>query len=149
MNKDEIKNTLPWMDQIFKDAIDRKADAEKKYNKTKVFVSMAMSGRTDKAVHESYLKMLKEFSKIAYLYGLTVNDFEFLWTYEDPEQDKYRNQYNRAKRKNVWCLGHALQILQKCDFVLMNEIDFNVHTAKGVQIEHEVCKLYGIPVMYI
>lgn len=151
MNKDEIKTTLPWLDELLEEAVNKKADDETEYErqKIKVFISMAMSDKTRNEVHENYFKMLKEFSKIAYIYGLNLNDFEIFWTYEDPEENRYHSQFSVAKRKNVWLLGHALQALQRCDFVLMNEDDFNANISKGVQIEHEVCKVYNIPVMYI
>ena len=100
----------------------------------KVFISVPMSGRTDKDVSIE----IEQIKKIFMMYISDTNPgetVEFVDTYiQDDAPDI-------CVTEPIWYLGESIKILSTCDAVLFAP---GYHKARGCNIEHEVTKVYGL-----
>lgn len=100
-----------------------------------VFISLPMSGYSEKRVRENI-----ESAKTAYLTlaKLDITQVVFIDNLDAGSLGKpdYLNH------DDVWYLGRALQKLAACDEAFFW---FGWRSARGCQIEHDVCLRYDIP----
>ena len=98
---------------------------------TKIFVSLPMNGKTNEAIHDRIEELSKYVLKIIPRPLSITTGFDI---------DDSSEQHTR-----LWYLGRAIQQLSNADMALF---DKDWKTAKGCVIEHEVCVLYHIPILY-
>lgn len=91
-----------------------------------IFVSMPMNGKTDEEIIAKMQEVEKKFSEDRVVCGYI----------EDVENVPY---------VSVKCLSEAIERMSHCDVVYFAQ---GWQTARGCQIEHDVCMEYDIPMMF-
>lgn len=93
-----------------------------------IFVSMPMNGKTDEEI-------LNKIEEIRHKLPLDEVKTGFINFYYMPE----------TNNTPVYCLDWAIQEMANCDVVYFAQ---GWQTARGCQIEHDICVEYGIPMMF-
>ena len=114
--------------------------------KKRVFLSLPMSGRDSSNVFEE----LEEMSEVVKRMILKDDELEFVANIMEHD-DLYEltnalHDCTDFRNESVGYLGFALVLLASCDLAVFSK---NWQYARGCKIEHEVCKLYNIPIHYI
>lgn len=105
----------------------------------RVFISVPMNGRTEKAITADIEEAKDAFNKF---FGLDLdgNKVEFVNTFiQEEAPDECRND-------RIWYLGNSITILSTCDIILFAR---GAHMAIGCQIESQIADSYGILSIYI
>lgn len=93
-----------------------------------IFVSMPMNGKTDKEILNKIREVEHKFPEDIVTSGFVNYD--------------YLPQTNNTP---VYCLSWAIEKIGCCDVVYFVD---GWQTARGCQIEHDVCMEYDIPMMF-
>lgn len=101
--------------------------------KMKVFISQAMNGVPEEEIMELREKATKYLEK-------RFSEFEI----EVIDSYHHKDVPNNAGR--LWYLGTSIRMMGEADIVVFL---YNWVSAKGCRIEHNVCKSYGIPHMFL
>lgn len=114
--------------------------------KKRVFLSLPMSGRDI----SNQIDELEEMSEVVKKIILKDDELEFVANLMDHD-DLYEltntlHDCTDFRNESVGYLGFALILLASCDLAVFSK---NWQYARGCKIEHEVCKLYNIPIHYI
>lgn len=121
--------------------------------KTKVFISLPMNGRTEEEIRKDILDAEKR-----YLEKENKQSYE-VWFYNNLDGGEKALDFEREMAESeganlitpegdkmaLWYLGIALTNLAYSDEAIFYG---NWKEARGCQIEHEACIKYGIPVKY-
>lgn len=111
-----------------------------KKKKVKVFLSLGFKGRSRDEVLDKIQKMKDYINK-----NKTENvEYEFYHNYYCSLPLESYESYD-VKHKSIYYLGVALNMLSKCDMMLLNFEDINDHD--GVATELNVAMRYNIPLM--
>lgn len=102
-----------------------------------VFISLPMSGLDNETIRENIMQARKEYrNRFDNPNVIFFDHFGF--------GDAHDSLL--IKHPNVWYLGGALRFLSACDEAFFYG---NWQEARGCQIEHKVCELYGIPIVEV
>lgn len=99
--------------------------------KIKIFISVGMSGRNEKNVRNDIKRVKEKAMKIFYR-----EELEFIDNFDCPPP-KIPNK--------LYYLGEAIKKLGECDYCIFAD---GWKEYKGCKIELEICKQYGIEILY-
>jgi hypothetical protein len=108
--------------------------------KRAVFISLPMKGRSDEEVRTDI-----EHAKEAYL-AITGFDISQVAFVNNLDAANIPPEEIAPERLGVWYLGHAFSKLATCDEAFFW---LGWKKAHGCLVEHEVCTIYGIPVLAV
>lgn len=93
-----------------------------------IFVSMPMNGKTDEEISNKIKEIKHKFSEDIVTSGFTDSGY-----------------MPKVNHISVHMLGYAIQEMSYCDVVYFAQ---GWQTARGCQIEHDICVEYDIPMMF-
>ncbi len=94
----------------------------------RVFISLPMTGRSVENIREDLARIRAALASAGHIAS------------DGFETEDAGTQVNWP----VWCLGNSFKRLAGCDAAYFAE---GWQRSKGCAMEHEVCKLYGIPIV--
>ena len=97
----------------------------------RIFISQPMGGRSDEEVLNERRTVI---DLVRHVTGRGNSNVSFIDSWLDCDEGP------------IWCLGESIKLMQQADLVIFVP---GWSSARGCQIEHEVCEKYNIPYMEI
>ena len=97
----------------------------------KIFISQPMGGRSDREILDERRVVMNLIRRST---GRGNQNVSFI------------DSWLECNEGPIWCLGESIKLMQQADLVIFVP---GWSSARGCQIEHEVCERYNIPYMEI